>query len=105
MENWFHQRMQQIKKKSCFGVPVVAQWVTNTTSIHEDASSIPGLALWVKGCSVSVSCGVGCRYSSDPKLLWLWCRLAATAPIQPLTWDLPYATSVTLLGGRGKKLF
>ena len=30
-----------------------------------------------------MSCGVGCRHRSDPKLLWLWCRLAATAPIQP----------------------
>ena len=48
MENWFHHRMQQIKKKSCFGVPVVAQWVTNSTSIHEDAGSISGLAHWVK---------------------------------------------------------
>ena len=37
-----------IKKKCCFGVPIVAPWVMNLTSIHEDASSIPGLAQWVK---------------------------------------------------------
>ena len=26
------------------GVPLVAQWVKNPTSIHEDAGLIPGLA-------------------------------------------------------------
>ena len=31
------------------------------------------------------------RCSSDPALLWLWCRLAATAPIRPLAWEPPYA--------------
>ena len=30
------------------GVPIVTQWVKNPTSIHEEASSIPGLAQWVK---------------------------------------------------------
>jgi len=39
-----------------------------------------------------MSYGVVCRHGSDPALLWLWCRLAATAPIQPLAWEPPYAT-------------
>ena len=38
-----------------------------------------------------MSCGVGCRLGSDPALLWLWRRLAATAPIRPLAWEPPYA--------------
>ena len=32
----------------------------------------------------------------DPRLLWLWDRLAATALIGPLAWELPYATGVAL---------
>ena len=38
--------------------------------------------------SMAVSCGVVCRCGSDPKLLWLWPRPAATAPIRPLAWEL-----------------
>ena len=32
----------------------------------------------------------------DPTLLWLWCRLAAAAPIRLLAWELPYAWGVAL---------
>ena len=45
-----------------------------------------------QGSDIAVSCDVGCRHSSDPALLRLWCRLAAVAPIQPLAWEFPYAT-------------
>ena len=43
-----------------------------------------------------MSCRVGHRRGSDPALLWLWRRLAATAPIRPLAWEPPYATGAAL---------
>ena len=43
-----------------------------------------------------MSCGVGHSWSSDPTVLWLWCRLAAAAVAWPLTWEPPCATSAAL---------
>ena len=43
-----------------------------------------------------MSCGEGQGCSSDPALLWLWCRPAAVAPIRPQTKEFPYATGAAL---------
>ena len=50
-----------------------------------------------------MSCGEGHRLGSDPALLWLWCRLEDTAPIQPLAWEPPYATGAALKDKKEKK--
>ena len=39
---------------------------------------------------------VGRRCGSDPTLVWLWCRLVATAPNGPLAWEPPYAEGAAL---------
>ena len=43
-----------------------------------------------------MSCGVDRRCGSDPALLWLWWRLAATAQIGSLAWEPPYTAGAAL---------
>ena len=46
---------------------------------------------------------VGRRCGWDPTLLWLWCRPAAEAQIQPLAWEPPYAAGAALKRQKRKK--
>ena len=56
---------------------------------------LSGLRIW--------HCGVGRRHGSELALLWLWCRLVATAPMRPLAWENPYAVGVALKRQKTKK--
>ena len=85
--------MIELNQKCAVGVPVEVQWLTNPTRNYEVMGSIPGLT----------SCGVGCRSSSDPTLLGLWCRRAAPAQIRPLAWEPPYTTEVALEKAKRQK--
>ena len=81
----------------------MAQPVKNPTSIHKGEGLIPRLAQWVTGCRVALSCGVGRRRGRNLVWLWLWCKLAATALIQPLGWEPPYAKDEALKRQKKKK--
>jgi len=56
-----------------------------------------------QGSGIAMSYGIGDRCGSDPMSLWLWCRVVAVVPIQPLAWELPYVVGATLKGQKKKK--
>ena len=53
-----------------------------------------------------MSCDLGRTGGLNQALLWLQCRPVATAPIQPLAWELPYAVGAGLKRKKkkGKKM-
>ena len=55
------------------------------------------------GSGLAMSSGVVRRCGSNPVLLCLWGGPAAVALIQPLAWELPYATGAVLKKKKKKK--
>ena len=45
---------------------------------------------------VATNCGICCRCSSDPMLLWLSSKFEAAALIRTLAWELPYTMDAAL---------
>ena len=99
---WYLHRMGYLcgHWKNWVGVPSVAQWLTKDPWGHRFSPWPSSVSL---GSSVAISCGVGCKHSSDLALLGLWCRLAAAALLWPLAWELPKATGAALERQKKKK--
>ena len=71
-------------------VPVVSQRAKNLASIREDVGSIPGLAQGERiRCCRELWYRLQIVDCLDLALLWLWCRPATAALIQPLAWESP----------------
>ena len=85
------------------GVPIMAQWkriwLASMRTRVQCLALLSGLRIWHY-------CEVWCshRCSSDPMLLCLWCRPAATALIWPLAREPPYAMGVALKTQKIKRL-
>ena len=51
---------------------------------------MPGLTQLIKDPTLPKAVAHSHRHGWDPVLLWLWYRPTATAPIQPLAWEIAY---------------
>ena len=96
--------------KQIKGAPVVAQWLMNPTRNHEVAVwSLALLSGWrIQRCR-ELWCGSQTRLGS--RVVWLWRRPVATAPIRPLAWawasgyspDPPPSRETSICRGRTQK--
>ena len=102
MQKWFNIRIcinifNHIKEFPCGSVVMELNYYTQGCRFDPWPCSVD----W--GSSIVMSYGVGRRCGSDLALLCLWCRLAAAALIQPLAWELVYASGVALKIKKKKK--
>ena len=88
------ERIRSIQR-SYSGVPIVAQqkqiWLASMRTWVWSLASLSGLR--IQHCRE-----LWCRWKTQlwSEVLWLWCRPAAVAPIQPLAWEPPYVTGADL---------
>ena len=80
----------------------MAQWkqkrLVSMMVQFQPLAPISGLRIW----HWPVSCGIGRKHDSDLLFLWLWCRLAVVAPIQPLAFAFPHAKNAALKSKKTK---
>ena len=73
-------------------------WLISMRMCVWSLALLSGLGIW---CFHELGAGHKCGW--DLVLLWLWCRLAAVAPIRPLAWELPYTAGMALKSEKRKE--
>ena len=95
-----HMASRHMKNAQMEFLSWLSGWQIQLASMKMRIQSLASLSgLGIQSCGelyVAMSCGVGHWRSLDPGFLFLWFRQAATAPIQLLAWELPYAMGEAL---------